>query len=358
MGTVVLHAGIPKTGSSSIQSWLANNAEVLRSQLGVRLMVARNRILPGEKRRRLRVEEYASGGMNSGTFVQAYVGFKRSTRILDSFFAGVAEFATRHGLSVISSENFAQLFSVDGGDGPFLQSLDDLAREHRVRVAYYVRPQHSCLEAMWRQWGFRRAAPPSVYIADEAEQLHYLRTHAAIKEAAPHVSFEMRPFRADLLHGASPVVDFAHHFLDADELLPRAPDSRMNVGLPLELVNLLRSGPKELTGRDPHDNAALVQLQRLFSDVQLPVASKIERSRLVLLAYCHERFEAENRILLSRLGWPVTDFVPPADVTHWDLSEIDDLWRPDASAPEVALLYVALRAVLDKSSEGKLGDAS
>jgi hypothetical protein len=351
MGTVVLHAGIPKAGSSSIQSWLANNAPVLRSRLGVGLMVARNRTLPGERHRRLCVEEYASGGMNSGTFVTAYVGFKRSTRILDSFFAGVAEFASRHRLSVVSSENFAQLFSANGGDGPFLSRLDDLAREHRVRVAYYIRPQHSCLEAMWRQWGFRRAVPPSVYIADEAEQLHYLRTHDAVSEAAPHVSFELRPFRADLLHGGSPVVDFAHHFLDADEVLGQAPDSRINVGLPLELVNLLRMGPQELVGRGPHDNAALVHLQRIFRDVQLPAVSKIERSRLVLLAYCHERFEADNRTLFSRLGWPATDFVPPADVAHWDLVEIDDLWRPDASAAEVALLYVALHAAIEKSRE-------
>jgi hypothetical protein len=351
MGTVVLHAGIPKAGSSSIQSWLANNAPTLRSQFGVGTMVVRNRVLPGETHARLRVEEYASGGINSGTFAQAYVGFKRSTRILDAFFGGVAEFADRHRVSVISSENFAQLFSTNGGDGPFLASLDGLAKGHEVRVAYYFRPQHSCLEAMWRQWGFRRAVPPSVYIAEEAERLHYLRTHTAMSEAAPHVSFEMRPFRTDLLHGGSPVVDFAHHFLDAEELLRQAPESRVNVGLPLELVNLLRFGPKEIVGRDPHDNAAFVRLQRLFSDVQLPVAAKIEHSRRVLLAYCHERFEAENRDLFTRLGRPVTDFVPAADLTHWDLDEIDDLWRPDASAAELALLYAALRAVLADSRE-------
>jgi hypothetical protein len=354
MGTVVLHAGIPKAGSSSIQSWLANNAESLRSQLGIGLMVVRSRNLPGEKHARLRVEEYASGGMNSGRFARAYIGFKRSPRILDSFFAGVTEFADHHRVSVVSSESFAQLFSAGGGDAPFLSRLDGLAREHRVRVAYYIRPQHTCLEAMWRQWGFRRNVPPSVYIAEEAEHLHYLRTQAAVLEAAPHVSFEPRPFRSDLLHGGSPVVDFAHHFLDAGDLPQLAPDLRVNVGLPLELVNLLRFGPKELVGRDPHDNAALVQLQRLFSAVHLPVAPKIVRSRLVLSAYCHARFEAENKTLLMHLGLPPTDFVPPVDEAHWDLAEIDDLWRPDASSAELAVLHAALRALLDETStEGK-----
>jgi hypothetical protein len=349
VGTVVLHAGMPKAGSSSIQTWLVNNAQMLRSRMGVGLMVVRNRLLPGEQHERLCVEEYASGGMNSGQFVRAYLGFKRSTRILDSFFAGVAEFADRHPVSVVSSESFAQLFASDDGDDLFLSSLDELARRHRVRVAYYVRPQHSCLEAMWRQWGFRRADPPSVYIANEAVRLHYLRTHTAVTGGAPHVSFEMRPFRVDLLRGGSPVVDFVEHFLEVGDMLRIAPDHRINVGLPLELVNALRFAPKDLIGRDEHDNASLGRLQNLFGDVQLPICAKIARSRLVLSAYCREQFQDDNRTLAARLGWPVSDYVPAADETDWSLAELNDLWRPDASEAELELLYGALRAVLDES---------
>jgi hypothetical protein len=114
----------------------------------------------------------------------------------------------------------------------------------------------------------------------------------------------------------------------------------------------LRFGPEELIGHDENDNAALARLQRIFSDVQLPATSKIRRSRLVLAAYCHDRFEAENRELFTTvLRLPITDFVPPGFVGPWDLAELDDLWRPDASPAEIALLHRALRAALN-ASEG------
>lgn len=313
-------------------------------------MVVRNRVAQGEKHARLSVEEYTSGGSNSGGFAAAYMGFKRSQAVLNRFIEGIAEFADRYRVSVITSEYFAQFFATDRGDDLFLSKLDELAQSHRVRVAYYFRPQDACLEALWRQAGFRFAAPPSVFIAEQADRLNYLRTQVAVAEGAPHVSFEMRPFHADLLHGGSPVVDFASHFLGAAELLRVAPDQHINVGLPLELINLLRSAPKELIDLDIHDGARLLQLKRVFSHVQLPLTPKIARSRAVLSAYCHDRFEEDNRTLLKRLGWPSIDFVPRPDASHWELAELDDLWRPDATAAELALLYAALCAAADRAA--------
>jgi hypothetical protein len=351
MGTIVLHAGMPKTGSSSIQHWLADNAGLLRSQRDTGLMVVRNRVLEGEQHARLHVEEYASGGANSGGFAAAYLGFKRSRNLLDRFVDGVADMAGKYPTTVISSEYFAQFFGANGDDD-FVAALDELAGVHQVRVAYYFRPQDACLEALWRQSGFRSTAPPSAFVAEQADQLDYLSTHVAVSERAPHLSFEMRPFRTDLLDGGSPVVDFARHFLDAGDLLRIAPDQRVNVGLPLELINLLRFAPKELIDLDVHDGARLRQLQRVFSHVQLPTTPKVARSRAVLSAYCRERFEEGNRALFRRLGRPPVDFVAGADVSPWELTELDDLWRPDASPAEVELLYAALRAATGPRGAG------
>jgi hypothetical protein len=352
MGTIVLHAGMPKTGSSSIQHWLADNAGLLRSERDIALMVVRNRVLEGEQHARLSVEEYTSGGANSGGFAAAYLGFNRSPRLLDRFIEGVAGIAGRYPTTVISSEYFAQFFAADRDDDPFLAALDELSRVHPVRVAYYFRPQDACLEALWRQSGFRLPAPPSAFLAEQADQLDYLNTHVAVSERAPHVSFEMRPFRADLLEGGSPVVDFARHFLDAGELLRQAPDQRVNVGLPLELINLLRFAPKGIIDLDIHDGARLRQLQRVFGDVQLPSTPKVARSRAVLAAYCHERFEEGNRALFQRLGRPPVEFIACADVSPWDLAELDDLWCPDASPAELALLYAALGAAAGPRGAG------
>jgi hypothetical protein len=351
MGTIVVHAGMPKTGSSSIQHWLADSAELLRSRRDIGLMVVRNRVLEGEQHARLQVEEYTSGGANSGGFAAAYLGFKRSRNLLNRFVEGVAELAGKYSTTVISSEYFAQFFAADDDDD-FLAALDELAVVHRVRVAYYFRPQDACLEALWRQSGFRLSAPPSAFVAEQADHLDYLSTHIAVSERAPRISFEMRPFRSDLLEGGSPVVDFAHHFLDAGELLRLAPDQHVNAGLPLELINLLRFAPKELIDLDVHDGARLRQLQRIFGDVRLPSTPKVARSRAVLAAYCHERFEEGNRELFRRLELPPVDFVACADVSPWELTELDDLWRPDASPAEVELLYAALRAATGPRGAG------
>ena len=39
MGTVLLHAGMPKTGSTSIQTWLGRHATELRDAHGVAVVV-------------------------------------------------------------------------------------------------------------------------------------------------------------------------------------------------------------------------------------------------------------------------------------------------------------------------------
>jgi hypothetical protein len=346
VGTIIWHVGIPKAGSSSIQHWLGANAATLRDTRDTCLMVVRNRREPGDTQNRLWVDEYEDGGSNSGAFGRAYYAFGRSARSIDRLMSGVTAIANRYATSVITSEGFAQLLVRDGGDAQFLAALDELATAHVVRVAYYFRPQDACLEAMWRQWGFRLPSSPSEYVVEAADELHYGRTAATVARLAPHVHFEPRPFRPDLLVEASPVVDFAHHFLDAADLARRARNTHTNAGLPLALVNVLRFAPEDIIGRDAHDAAALERLKRLFGNVELPDDPKLDRSRLVLRAYCHERFEPENAELLASLGVTGTEFVPAAAGVPADIGALDDLWSSDASPAERALLYDAVRAAL------------
>jgi hypothetical protein len=90
-----------------------------------------------------------------------------------------------------------------------LGALDDLANRMRVRVAYYVRPQHTALEAAWRQWGFRSGLSPSAFLDKRLNSLRYHHTYVHVTEAAPGVEFTMCPFHRDLLIGGDAVVDFA-----------------------------------------------------------------------------------------------------------------------------------------------------
>src|SRR5205823_4677300 len=113
---------------------------------------------------------------------------------------------------VISSESYEVLFNGPGRED-VLPHLDALARAHPVRVAYYVRPQDSWLESAWLQWGFRHDWPPHAWIRQQRERIDYLQTLSIVRDAAPHLSFEMRPFRKDLLVGGEVVSDFASVFL-------------------------------------------------------------------------------------------------------------------------------------------------
>jgi hypothetical protein len=344
VGTIVVHAGMPKAGSTSVLTWLAQNSRILRDTRDVRVVTVQNRVDPGDDRRRLHVAEYDSGNLNAGLFAAAYVGFKRDAAVLDRFFDQLGAFADHHPCCVVTSEFFAQFFSGAPENDAFLRKLDALARVHRVRVAYYFRPQHSCLEALWRQAGYRSDATPSRFVAKEADRMEYLRSSEVVARTAPAVSFEMRPFRADLLRDGSVVTDFVHHFLDADDLLNGAPDVRANVGLPLPLVNLLRSAPEEVIARDRHDRRAVADYAALVAGAPSDGDANSMRSRAVLTAYCHERFEAANLVLLERLGWPVTEFVPRPDTAWWSLEELDDLWGPQASADEQRVIHAALAA--------------
>jgi len=117
-------------------------------------------------------------------------------------------------------------------DDAFLLALDDLACRHEVRVAYYVRPQHTAIEAMWREAGCREGKDPSAYAAERSHWgFHYLRTLDGVRRRAPHVRFEIRPFRADLLAGGGPVEDFVRTFSLSMSDVPtstRTWDSRSN----------------------------------------------------------------------------------------------------------------------------------
>src|SRR6201986_4879923 len=120
---------------------------------------------------------------------------------------------------VISSESYEVLFNGPGRRDA-LAPLEALARDHVVRVAYYVRPQHAWLESAWLQWGFRHEEPPDVWIRRQRPRIDYWETLQVVREAAPHLSFELRPFRRDLLEGDDVVRDFASAFLAVDDAMP------------------------------------------------------------------------------------------------------------------------------------------
>src|SRR5688572_14194168 len=107
MSAIVIHAGMPKTGSSSIQEWLGSRGEWLRAEAGVtavRLTVDAG----GEVRLGL---ADPNARMNSGQVVRyAREHPPERERVADEFRDRLDRAASSHRSIVVSSEAFHWLW--------------------------------------------------------------------------------------------------------------------------------------------------------------------------------------------------------------------------------------------------------
>ena len=137
MAEILIHAGMPKTGSTSLQRWLIDNAERLQTQRGVQMLVATNRTRRNPTRR-VQVEPYESGTVNSGLVVRAWGLGCFAPEVPLRFLAELDELATQFGNVLVTGEGLSKfLWTVDP---QVLAGFQALARRHTVRVSYYVRP--------------------------------------------------------------------------------------------------------------------------------------------------------------------------------------------------------------------------
>lgn len=325
---------MPKSGSSSIQRWLSASAKSLR-QSGFTVVRA-----PANSAGAVAFEPYEHGQLNSGWIVNQAVSWPRSRQIdlVDRLVDALADAADKHGNIVLSGESFAHVFWSLREEA--LNRFEQLSKRHRLCVAYYVRPQHSTLEAAWRQWGFRSGHPPSTYVADYATHLHHARTRQGVNACAPGLEFEPRALLEEHLERGDLVCDFAGRFLGIE-----APPvgGRENAGLPLEAAKLLSAAPSGMFWSSTDDNSQLEWIKRLLDGNSMPQDDSTIQSRLVLRRYAHERFADEN----AELGW--VDFVPPPpeDLDIPDLNALDRFWAPQASPVELAIVFRALSAAID-----------
>jgi hypothetical protein len=349
---------MPKTGSTTIQQWIGANARSLLADRDILTVVASYaksayKVRPSDP---WSLDAYTGGRVNSSQLLALNDGLSdlglvgEREAFLDVLFDRLGVFAGQHDTVLISGEGFSSFFW--RCDEPFLARLEAFAHGHDVTVAYYVRPQHTSLEAAWRHWGFRQGEEPSAYVRRLAERLCYLETFDAVSRSAPNVSFDVRPFRTDLLDGGSPASDFAHRYFDVPPgAIGRA--ETYNRGLALDLANMLRLAPEELRGSAEIESRN--PIRNLTAEWPVVESEKAVRGRRLLQAFCHRTFEAGNLELIRRLGWEATEFVPAplpgadGEVTGADLDLLDALWSPDASEAELRLFYAALTAALRRS---------
>jgi hypothetical protein len=343
VGTVILHAGMPKAGSSSVQTWIKDNVGVLRDA-GCHLLVyrrAKDLEVPGV------LAPYRKGLVNSGGFVRRYFRSNRPASIVEELLRPLDQLAEELGTVLISGEGLATLFAAH--DEQFIERLNALGQKHRIRVAYYVRPQHESLEAAWRQWGFRQKWRPHAFVRMREPLLAYAQTRYRMGLRAPDVSFEMRLFHRDLLRETSVVEDFARTFIGLDDVVEADSDIWTNPGLPLELVNILRAAEPGRFWSSAHDNSRIKVLKQLTAGWRVPPSEEVRRSRQLLQQHCYQRFDPGNAYLVTELGWPLDHLVPPVtddDFTPGPLTQLNQLWATRTSSAEQELLFLALEELL------------
>jgi hypothetical protein len=337
---IVIHAGMPKTGSTSLQRWLVDNAERLRTEQGIQIVVATSRTR--NPTGRLQLEPYESGNVNAGLVAEGWGLTTFAPEVPLRFLAELGDIATQFPRVLLTGEGLSRFLWT--ANEQVLGGFQALARRHTVRVAYYVRPQHTALEAMWREDGFLRSPGPRQAVVYRVRQLHYLQTLEALETHAPDLDFVMCPFRSDLLVRRNVIDDFAIRFLGIEEECPRI---EINRSLPLRLVNALRYAPDGIFRTGETELYPRAQLRRVAARLDLPSTPAIRRSRRVLQRFCHEEFEAENQNLIRKLSWPTDGFVPNVKLDEpWDISELDTLWTPTESSAELADLYRELESAL------------
>ena len=348
MGTVLIHAGMPKTGSTSVQTWLRRNAERLRADHATHILTDKP---PGTGEDTDVVAFTPGARVVPMRFLLRYFAAVQggdpgsAAALTGQFVASVSEAADRLGRVVLTAEGFSTPLAIP--DDIFLTGLERLSVDHEVAFAYYVRPQDAALESRWRQWGYKSDLGPADWIRSQLGQLDYAGRLADATALAPSVKFLPLPFRRDLLIDGDVTTDFATRVLGVDpgeqtDVLDENP------GIPLDLAILLREAPATLVQSRDGDGAARIDagirqlnLGKVTATWDLPESGQARESRAALRAFAHTEFEPGNRELIARYSWDTSEFIPGGGATA-DLEILDTLWHPQADPVTLAYFYAAL----------------
>lgn len=354
MSRVILHAGMPKTGSSSIQNWMRSVSGRLNDR-GLTIIHDGEPDRPGE------LAPFRSGlNVASNRFLLRYHAElrgdddpERRAALVDELIDGVGRLADELGDVVITAEGFAVLLIAP--DPHFMAGLQRLTATHEVDLAYYVRPQDSALEARWRAWGYKNGAAPSAWVPTQLADLDYWATVENVRRLAPDVGLIVRPFHPDLLDGSDAVVDFADRVLAMADLATETGGKRDNVGVPLDFANLLRDAPAALY--TPADvpgridtGLRQVAIAELGRELDVAESEDAQRGRALLRSFAMSVFAEGNHRLERDFGW-APGFLPDGGGSPGapDLAELDELWTPVASDTAKRYLFAAIDRLLRAS---------
>ncbi|EPX79235.1 hypothetical protein [Litoreibacter arenae] len=284
MGKIWLHIGSPKTGTTSLQNFLNDNAEVLRNTGRLNFM---------ETGRAHIAHNQLAAAARTGN----------ATKLMEQMLKEAD--ASPDMMQVASSEMLFNLHTARKLSGAAPEEF-----KQRTKVICYIRRQDSYLEALYKQLLKNSRIPPDrqAFLDDAKRRLHYLNTFNTYAEMFGEENIVVRPFGPKWLMDGDVVRDFAHH-LD----LPITGDLRVTEGFSNRTFSAEMSELLSLMGERTDFNTRevireLIALNHPGTIKSRDVFSRTERLGLM------QQVTRENRRLVKRYMPDCTDFFQTGDL--------------------------------------------
>lgn len=284
MGRIWLHIGSPKTGTTSLQNFLNDNADTLRTTGRLNFMetgrshIAHNQLAAAARR-------------------------GDATTLMEKMLKEAD--ATPEVMQVASSEMLFPLHTA--------RKLCDAAPKEfrqRTKIICYIRRQDSYLEALYKQMlkNTRIPSDRQAFLADATRHLQYLDTFNTYAETFGEENIVARPFGPKWLVDGDVVRDFAHQIG-----MPITRDLRVTKGFSNKTFSAEMSELLSLMGERTEFNTRevireLIALNHPGTIKSRDVFSRCARKELMA------QFSHENRRLVKRFMPDCKDFFQTKDL--------------------------------------------
>lgn len=283
MKKLVIQAGFPKCGSTSIAAALKLTADHLKAHgifvLNNQFTRDRSGNIPGltpQARAKLMFDAETAAPLRAA---------------LEKTIQG----SPRNATLVICTELFAE-----PAFAPFFAGLEDLCE---MELVFYFRPQSAWLASAWKQWDLKSGTtlPKMVKLALTEKRPDYLNTATGWHAAIPRMRITPRPFLRETMHNGQPSYDFLK-LLGAEIAPDPALEKRSNPSMDFALLHLFQRNSAQIF-KSRHDNApyrrVLEALPPAYRSVNIPMLTQRQADRIA------NHFHADTVELMVRfMGLP------------------------------------------------------
>ncbi|PTX55643.1 hypothetical protein C8N43_0282 [Litoreibacter ponti] len=284
MGQIWLHIGSPKTGTTSLQTFLNDNAARLRADGRLNFM---------ETGRAHIAHNQLASAARTGTARAVMEDMMREADSMPE---------TTH---VASSE---MLFNLYTARKLAVAAPDEI--KSRVKIICYLRRQDSYLEALYKQLLKNSRIPPDreAFLKDAARRMRYLETFKTYAEIFGRDNVIVRPFGPKWLVDGDVVRDFAHHIgLEISDDLKLA-EGRANKTFSAEMSELLALMGEKTAFNTREVIRELIAINHPGTIKSRDVFTRIERRELM------DARLKENRRLIKRFMPDYKEFFATDDL--------------------------------------------